>query len=124
MLKPVLNLQKGEGATLKMLDIRRIIKALISVSDLGRGGASKIISEVEEKKSHFIVIKNNKPKAVIVPMEDYIQYNEVMEDIELLSIAESRMSYLNPAKLITHDEAIVKLGLTEEDIENANLEIE
>jgi len=124
MLKTSLNFQKEEGAIISMLDIGRIIKALISVSDLGRGGASKIINEVEEKKSHFIVIKNNKPKAVIVPMEDYIQYNEVMEDMELLNIAESRMSNFNPAKLITHEKAIAKLGLTEEDIENAEVEIE
>lgn len=124
MLKTALNLQKEEGVKFKMLDIEKMIRALISVSDLGRGGASKIINEVEEKKSHFIVIKNNKPKAAIVPMEDYIKYNEIMEDLELLKIAESRMSNYNPAKFITQEEVLSKLGLTEDDIENAEVEIE
>lgn len=124
MNNTALNSKKEEGKILSIHDIKKIITALVSVSDLGRGGASKIITEVEENNSHFIVIKNNKPKAVIVPVEDYIQYNEVIEDMELLSIAESRIKEFDAAKLISHKEVLNQSGLTEEDLEGVEVEIE
>lgn len=124
MMKAVLNPIREEGVVLGIQNIKNIFKALVSVSDLGRGGASKIINEVEKNKAHYIVIKNNKPKAVIVPMEDYIEYNEAMEDIELLIAAENRMKSYNPASLISHEEVLKQSGLTEEDLQGIEVEIE
>ncbi len=107
-----------------MFDLGNLLKFIISVSDLGRGKASRIINEVSENKHHYLVIKNNKPEAVIVPVEDYIKYTEAMEDIALLSIAESRIKYLNPAEAMSHEKVLAQYGLTDEDLDGIDVEIE
>jgi len=46
---------------------------MISVSELGRGQASKVIQAVEDQGTPYIVIKNNKPQAVIVSVNEYVE---------------------------------------------------
>ncbi len=46
---------------------------MISVSELGRGQASKVIQAIEEDGNPYIVVKNNKPQAVIISINDYVE---------------------------------------------------
>ena len=55
------------------MDLRKVFDCMISVSELGRGQASKVIQSIEEDGSPYIVIKNNKPQAVIISVNDYIE---------------------------------------------------
>lgn len=107
-----------------MFNLSNIVNFIISVSDLGRGQASKIISDVSNNKAHYIVIKNNKPEAVIVPVEDYIKYTEAIEDIELLSVAESRLQTYEPLKSKTHEEMLAMFKITQSELDKIEVEIE
>ena len=55
------------------MDLRKVFDCMISVSELGRGQASKVIQAVEEQGNPYIVIKNNKPQAVIISINEYTE---------------------------------------------------
>ena len=56
------------------VDLRKVFDCMISVSELGRGQASKVIQAIEEDGNPYIVVKNNKPQAVIISINDYIEF--------------------------------------------------
>lgn len=81
-------------------DLRPAINHMISVSDLGRGQASRVIQAVEKSKEQYIVVKNNKPQAVLISIEEYMDLMESKEELELLLMANERASPLySPKKL-------------------------
>lgn len=55
------------------VDLRKVFDCMISVSELGRGQASKVIQAIEEDGNPYIVVKNNKPQAVIISINDYVE---------------------------------------------------
>jgi len=80
----------------KNSDLRNALDHIISVSDLGRGKASKVIQAVEKNKDQYIVVKNNKPQAVILSIEEYNNLMETNDELKLLLIATKRVSESNP----------------------------
>ena len=90
---------------------------LISVSDFGRGKASKIIEEVANKKEHYIIIKNNKPQAVIIPIDQYDELMEARKELELLQLVIERMENLKQKNLIPFEEALKEAGINEKELE-------
>lgn len=67
-------------------DLFNILNKCISVSEFSRGRASKIIQDVSDNKEQYIVLKNNKPQAVIISIADYISLLEIKERLELEEI--------------------------------------
>ena len=63
------------------MDLRKVFDCMISVSELGRGQASKVIQAVEDEGNPYIVVKNNKPQAIIISVNEY---TELMKAKELL----------------------------------------
>lgn len=98
-------------------DLRDIISRLISVSDLSRGMASKIIQNVGKNKEQYIVVKNNKPEAVIISVEEYIELMEAKENLELLQMAESRMKNYAQEATFSHDEVLNRYNIKEEKLD-------
>ncbi|MGI5901442.1 MAG: type II toxin-antitoxin system Phd/YefM family antitoxin [Desulfitobacteriia bacterium] len=72
------------------MDLRKVFECMISVSELGRGQASKVIQAVEEEGNPFIVVKNNKPQAVIISIAEYSELLLAKE--KLKSLAESDLN--------------------------------
>ncbi|WHH57474.1 type II toxin-antitoxin system Phd/YefM family antitoxin [Petroclostridium sp. X23] len=107
-------------------DIREFISRIISVTDLGRGKASKIVQQVAKDHLPYIVVKNNKPEAVILSIEEYEKMMERMEDLELMKIAEERMRNYSADKAISQEDVLREFGINEDDILNAleDMEIE
>lgn len=66
------------------MDLRRVFDCMISVSELGRGQASKVIQSVEDTGNPYIVVKNNKPQAVIISIEEYTNLMKSKENLESL----------------------------------------
>ncbi|AEM79463.1 type II toxin-antitoxin system Phd/YefM family antitoxin [Thermoanaerobacter wiegelii] len=100
----------------KFSNLKNLVSYMISVSDLGRGKASKIIEEVAKKKEHYIVIKNNKPQAVIIPIEQYDELMEAQENLELLQLAIERTKNLKEEDHIPFEEILKEDGLTREEL--------
>lgn len=55
---------------------------IVSVSEFSQGKSGKIFNDVNNNKREYIVMKNNSPIAVIVPMEEYDSYMKRIEDLE------------------------------------------
>jgi len=98
-------------------DLRNVISKLISVSDLSRGMASKIIQKVGKDKEQYIVVKNNKPEAVILSVDEYMELMEAKEDLELMQLAESRMRNYVPEETASHDDVLNRYNIKEEKLD-------
>jgi prevent-host-death family protein len=91
-----------------------ILNKCISVSELSRGMASKIIQNVSKNKEQYIIMKNNKPEAVILSLEDYTELLDAKEELELLKMANERVS----KETFGHEETLKRYNISEEKIDN------
>ena len=101
----------------KHLDLRNILGHIISVSDLGRGKASKVISEIEKNNDQYIVIKNNKPQAVILSIDEYNNLLESKEELELLLMASSRIKEINSDEYTDMSDVMKDFGIEDEELD-------
>ena len=91
----------------------------VPISLFNRGCAGKIFEDVR-KNGTKVVIKNNRPEGVIMAPDTYLRIQEKLEeldDMHLAAIAEERLAHMDSTKLISHDEMMRQLGLTDEDLE-------
>ncbi len=98
-------------------DLRDIIGKLVSVSDLSRGMASKIIQNVGKNKEQYIVVKNNKPEAVILSVDEYMELMEAKENLELLQMAQVRIKESIPEEILSHEEVLERYEIKEEKLD-------
>lgn len=98
------------------MDLRSVFDCMISVSELGRGQASKVIQAIEENGNPYIVVKNNKPQAVIISVDEYI---ELMKAKDLLKNMPSNYLHNDYSSLqtnsLTEDEMNIFLHRGETD---------
>lgn len=115
-----LNKYKKESALMTEVsktDLRGIIGKLISVSDLSRGMASKIIQKVGKDREQYIVVKNNKPEAVILSVEEYMELMEAKEDLELLQMTDIRIKNYVPEETTSHEDVLNRYNIKEERLD-------
>ena len=62
---------------------------LVSVSELSHGGVSKTLSRVGDNNP-IVVMRNNKPAAIVISPDDYRRLTEAEEDFALYLEAEER----------------------------------
>lgn len=67
-----------------------ILDNMVSVTSLNHGGASKALSRVEDDHP-VIVLKNNRPSAVIITPDDYRRLTQAEEDFALYQEAMERL---------------------------------
>lgn len=99
------------------IDLKDFLSKLISVSDLSRGMASKIIQKVNKDKEQYIVVKNNKPEAVIISVDEYIELLEAKEDLQLLQMAEERIKNSNLNQAISRENVLERYNIKEESLD-------
>jgi len=102
----------------KNLDLRDALDHMISVSELGRGKASKVIQEVESTKDQYIVVKNNKPQAIIISIEEYTELMEAKDELILLVEAQSRVSNMKEKELLSLEQFLDEEGIEMEEIDS------
>ncbi|MBE0451922.1 MAG: type II toxin-antitoxin system Phd/YefM family antitoxin [Clostridia bacterium] len=105
-------------------DLKSTLEHIISVSELGRGQASKIVQTVEESKEPYIVMKNNKPQVMIISIDEYLELQDIKENFELLKLASKRVSESREDSYISFEDVMKDLDIENlEDIEDS-VEIE
>lgn len=75
---------------------------LVSISELSHGGASRALSRISDNNP-VVVMRNNKPAAVVITPEDYKRYTEAEEDFALYLEAADRMNHDDGARLSMDD---------------------
>jgi len=101
----------------KKLDLRDALDHIISVSELGRGKASKIIQDVEKNKDQYIVVKNNRPQAVILSIDEYNVLMESREELELLLLAAKRLKGQKTTDFKSISMVMEELGIDDAEVD-------
>ena len=102
----------------KKMDFRNALDHIISVSELGRGKASKVIRNVESNKEQYIVVKNNKPQAIIMSIEEYSDLQNIKEEYELLKVAAQRVAETNEEEYKSMKDVAEDLGIDLDEIDD------
>lgn len=97
---------------------------LIPITQFNRGQASKIFDRLHSE-SELIVLKNNRPSAVILSPEEYSRLAEIEENYALLLEASKRLAANEGKSTIPMVDVMKHLGITDSDLaETEDLEIE
>ena len=89
-----------------------VLDNIVSVSEFSRGGASRAF-EKAQGSTPVIVVKNNKPTAIITSPEEYAYLSETEEDFILLSEAIIRLARDDADSAVRFDEVLARFGLPE-----------
>ena len=106
-----------------MITASTVMRSIVPITRFNRGEASKIFDEVESSGMK-IVVKNNKPACILLSSERYDEIMELLSDQILLKEAETRMSNTDDDDLLTQDEMMAELGISKEDLEDIDVEID
>lgn len=52
-------------------ELLEMTQHLVSISDLGRGKAKEIFDNVQQNNMQYVVLRNNKPIALIISIDSY-----------------------------------------------------
>ena len=99
-----------------MTAILGITKKTVPFSAFNEGKAGEIFAEVRQS-GPCIVMNNDKPECVLMPMNDYELMTMDRDDVRLIAIADERMSHFDPSKLLTQEDVYRSLGITQEEID-------
>ena len=100
-----------------------MMNSMIPITRFNKGEATKIFDEVELTGTK-IVVKNNKPACVLISPTQYENLMEMLSDYMLYTDAENRMANNNPSDNISHEDLMKKLGITQDDLDCMDVEIE
>jgi len=103
--------------------VKSIMDAIVPISRFNRGEANKIFEEVSEYGCK-IVLKNNTPACVLLQPERYEAMVQALEDYALFFEAEKRMESAIKDGFIRSDKVLEDLGISREELEDTEVEIE
>ncbi|WP_312648921.1 type II toxin-antitoxin system Phd/YefM family antitoxin [Aminipila sp.] len=105
------------------LSINDVMNTLVPITRFNKGEANKIFEEVKEEGVK-LVIKNNSPSCVLINPEKYEAMVEALEDYALYFEAEERMKNVSKDGLLSEEQVMDELGITEADLDGVEVEIE
>ena len=100
-----------------------MMKKIVPITRFNKGEANKIFDEVQSTGTK-IVMKNNRPACVLMSPEQYEALIERLSDYLLLAEADRRMAVNHDAENISHEDMMRSLGVTREDLDAVDVEIE
>ncbi len=100
-----------------------MMNSMVPITRFNKGEATKIFDEVELTGTK-IVVKNNKPACVLISPSQYENLMEMLSDYMLHSEAERRMANNNPSENISHEDLMKEFGITQDDLDGVDVEIE
>ena len=103
--------------------ILNIMNSMVPISRFNKGEASKIFDEVESSGTK-IVVKNTQPACVLLSPAQYESLMEMLSDSLLYTEAEKRMAANNDSETLSHEAVMKELGITQEELDEIDVEIE
>lgn len=107
----------------KSVSISSVMNSFIPISRFNKGEASKIFKEVNES-GFKIVLKNNTPTCILITPKAYEEMLETIENYRLFIETEKRMETTKPEDFISEEIVMQKLGITDVDLKNTEVEFE
>jgi prevent-host-death family protein len=87
---------------------------LISISEANKLGVSGLVREAEAGHEQ-VVLRNNKPVAVVVSMKRLEELQQLQEDLQDISLAAARMLTAGPRRHSV-DEVLAQFGYNREQL--------
>ena len=107
-----------------MPDMTNAITNTISISLFNRGLAGQVFEDVKRSGAK-VVMKNNSAECVLLSPDEYVKLMDEVNDARLLALATERMANFDASSVIPEAEALKKLGITADDLADADeVEIE
>ena len=100
-----------------------MMKKIVPISRFNKGEANKIFDDVQNTGTK-IVMKNNRPACVLMSPDQYESLIEMLSDYLLLAEADRRMAANLDAENISHEDMMRSLGITREELDAVDVEIE
>lgn len=104
-----------------MKNLSGAIRNTVSISQFNKGLAGKIFEDVKVNGTK-VVMKNNVAECVLMSPEEYLRLMDMIEDIELESLANKRLESNTNEPLLTQEEVMADCGITQEQLDSMDEE--
>ena len=105
------------------MSVMGMMKKIVPITRFNKGEANRIFDEVEATGMK-IVMKNNQPACVLMSPGQYESLMEMLADYILHEEAEARMLNYDSNESMTQQELMEELGITDEELDAIEVEIE
>ena len=105
------------------LSVMSVMRSIVPITRFNKGEANRIFDEVESGGTK-IVMKNNRPACILMSPAQYESLMEMLSDYIMQEEAEARMSRYNPNESMTQEEMMKSLGISQDDLDDVDVEIE
>ncbi len=105
--------KKGDDV---MGTVMSAIQDTVPISAFNRGLAGKVFEDVRRSGAK-VVMKNNAAECVLLSPAEYVQLMDELNDARLAALAVERLATYDPDSLISQEEMLRRLGVTESDLE-------
>jgi antitoxin StbD len=82
----------------------------ISVTEVSRQAKAIFDKLVKGKQDRYIVMKNNVPAAVMLPVDAYEAIMDELEDLRMEAVARERVRTFDPEKAVSHEEMMMRFA--------------
>jgi len=80
----------------------------VSITDFTRTAKRFFDALTSGKQDRFVVMKNNTPSAVVLPVEAFEEMQDELEDLRLQVIAVERLATFDADKAISHADMVAR----------------
>ncbi len=91
----------------------------VPISQFNRGRAGQIFEDVKRSGAK-VVMKNNTAKCVLLSPDEYVRLMDELNDARLLAIANERMQSFSPDALVSEEEVLRHLGISQAELDAAD----
>jgi len=106
-----------------MVSMKNMMDMIVPITRFNRGEANKIFDELK-KTGVKAVLKNNVRVGVLVEPKQYDEMMELLEDYALYIEAERRMQRSESVGLLSEQQVLESLHLSETDLDDVDVEID
>ncbi len=89
---------------------------MVSVTDIVKSFKSSLEKVTSRTVEKLAIMRNNKPEAVIVLVDEYEKMKELYDYAERLAIFETIKKRKESDEYVTFDEVLAKAGLSRDDL--------
>lgn len=86
----------------------------VSITDFTRTAKRFFDALTSGKQDRYVVMKNNNPSAVVLPVETFEAMQDELEDLRLQSIAVERVTDFDADKAISHADMLARYSAEED----------
>lgn len=105
------------------MSVMNIMKSIVPITRFNKGEANRIFDEVEASGTK-IVMKNNRPACILMSPAQYETLMEMLSDYITREEAERRMIDYDPKESINQEEMMKSLGISPDELDDIEVEIE